>query len=293
MAKAKSIEIIRTIVESMVFRFIGIDIEDNLDGTWTLSTCATYQLHENMQITIDSVLYTVVSVVDNESVKLKGASEPPLEFNIPAPKFFHGTVTQQNLEFSDITDARNKVPFVYLLETFRERENDDNNLIDRVLFGRLFFMTTADNAAWTTDQHYEKAINAMDNLKNGFVWVVNNRLNRSMDKIRERDIIRHPKFGVIGSLGTTKEKKVTQVFADELSGVELECDLGIKRNMDCSDFCLTEAIVCEPVLILDQDGDVFETVPSGGTFDITVFDTIEDDPDLNDESIVEDIVNQL
>lgn len=202
---------------------------DNGDGTITGQTCDTLHARKLGKITIDSIDYTVQSVVNKTSITFIGSLPVALDFTVAAPFYFHGTPIMINEHLSQIVDDRNKLPMVYLLEVFRETfDLDPESSIDRTSDLSIFFMDIADYANWDTDQHYQNAISPMRNLAESFINAVNNA--NGVGKIANYTTINHANFGIY----FTNQGHQTPIFNEKISGVELQITLPFKKDLTCN-----------------------------------------------------------
>jgi len=230
----ETVDIVESLVSQLDFTFIIDSCTDNLDGTYTLATCNTYQLQTlpNCPISIDGSSYVITEVVNNQSITIKGTSKPIVtEFAIPKPFYFHGTAIKTNIELSKI-DTFNKFPMVYLLEVLQDRFFARDEVNERETDLRLFFLAPSKFGEWTTDDHYKGAILPMRNLAYQFIKVLND--SKLINNFAEYTLINRVNFGVY----VTDKGNESRIFNDDLSGVEMRITLPIKRNLNCNN-CLT------------------------------------------------------
>lgn len=223
--KKSTYKVLEEIINSFVYEIKVKQIVDLLDGTFKIFTCNTLYLTENKVITIGVNDYLIKELVCNEYFIVSGPVLPVAEIiTLPPPFFFHGTVIATNEELTEIQFSEDKTPFIYLLETLREKYPNDSE--SAVLFEaniRLCFLTEANFEDWNTQAHHEKAIAPMRNL--AFYLLENN------DNFGEFTLIDRAKFGVyISEKGSQK-----QLFNDNLSGVESEINFIVYKNQACLD----------------------------------------------------------
>jgi hypothetical protein len=227
--------IIKSIIESLTFTQAILSIVDNLDGTFTLGVCKTYHLQPVCSyVSIDSVNYRVVGIVNNESITIKAGAQPPqTEVIISAPKYFNGTRPAVNEELSQINQESDKLPLVYLFEIITETYNNNDELqLERESALRLFFLGPANFESWKTVDHYDNAIIPMTNLALAFIDYLNNN-ECDFQRVDNYSLINHAKFGVF----TDNKGHTNNFFNENLSGVEMRITLPINKSIACSDAC--------------------------------------------------------
>ncbi len=228
-----TINIIKSIVDnidlSIKVKTITIDIAPvgGVDGKFTLTTCNTKWLQpKKFSITIDAIIYTIESVVLNESFTIIGSEEPTIfEFNIYPPKYYHGTIIQTTNELDKILKASDKTPMVYLVEPFKEKKLKIDHANDRIASLRLFFITQAEYGNWLTKDFWTDAIPQMQSLWEEFIESA--AKSKYVGLIEEFETIAHSKLRL-----KTADQKGKDLFNSNFSGVEMEIDLPIV-DMEC------------------------------------------------------------
>lgn len=233
--KKSTVQIVRDIVSQMKFPFTIKSVTDNLDGTYLLATGNTHYLQKgsNSLFEINGFEYEILEVVVNQSVLVKGYEVPiSSKFNLPVPKFFHGTIKQTNTELSEELDMANKCPMVYLLRPFDETiDSMDLNdpLIERESELTLFFLTEANFTDWKTDDFDHEAIEPMWSMANTFIEAVKSSgYVAPLGTYRILDKIKFANYNLNGA------DKI--LFKDNLSGKELNITLPIYASccdVDC------------------------------------------------------------
>lgn len=236
--KKSTVNIVRDLVASMKFPFTIKSVTDEGNGVYLLTTGCTHYLQKgsNTVFVIDGNPYEILEVVINESLKVKGSVMPVAStFNLPSPKFFHGTIKQTNTELSEgsqMTDMANKCPMVYLLRPFDETVDAmdlDDPLIERQAELTLFFLTEADFTNWTTEDFDHECLEPMWSMANTFIETA--KANPGIDKIgtyRLADKIKFANYNINGA------DRI--LFKDNLSGKELNITLPIRSSccdVDC------------------------------------------------------------
>ena len=222
------VKFIESVVNSLDFS-VKINSFAVVGTTTVLNVCYTYHARKGTIITISTVDYTVLSVVNNTSITIEGTPSTPLELTIQRPYYLHGTAMATNNELTKL-DRSIKYPFIYLFEQITERYNSSSgSTIDRDADLRLYFLDNANFQDWTTDEHYEYVIDSMRNLQELFIKTV--KKHKYIGNINEYEVINHVKFGIWTERGHEK-----RVFNDHLSGVELLLTMSLMHEF-CENNC--------------------------------------------------------
>lgn len=225
----RSINDILSGVVSQIAPVIEItNVVDNADGTYTLTVCDVFYIQKCFTVEIQGNNYTVTDIVGKD-ITVSGTILPTTgTFNLYLPYFFHGTVTQTNVELSKQEDAANKTPMVYSLETLRETFFDpDESSLELEAEVRLFFLTQANFQDWETTDYYSDAIAPMKALADEFLKVLTTY--QGIGFIEDRELISHTKFGVF--LNDKGYEKF--LFNDHLSGVEMRITIPVVSTNIC------------------------------------------------------------
>lgn len=207
------------------------NVTDNLDGTVTIDLCNALNLRDELKFTLNSIEYTVLSVLGNSVTYETGVLPISGDYVYPKkPFYFHGTPIATGNELSIIENNTEKLPMVYLLEIIRDEFiNDVNSSIDRETTVRLFFLDEANFEDWDTDGHYSNAIIPQANYAIEFKDFLSQ--HKYIGKLEGNSSLTYrAKFGIsITQNGTQKN-----LFSNHLSGVELELTIPIKKELGCS-----------------------------------------------------------
>lgn len=223
----ETVDIINDLVAGMPIKFVVKQVTDNTTS-YTVATCGTLYLSKGLVIDLGGIKYTVESVVDNESVTLKGPTAPVVGSYLLAPMFFkHGSVLETKKELDLIKDTTKKTPMVYLKRTFSETFNAKTDAVERVANINLFFLTHANFEQWQTADHDKHAIKPMRNMVYSFLEYLER--HPYIGLIDSYTLVDRIKFGVITDIGVDKA-----YWDDKLSGVELAISLPINRNFKCN-----------------------------------------------------------
>lgn len=233
MHRESLIDILKPIVEAMVFpiRIYKNDV-NGID----------YKLHVNnvyhSQIGFEAIIggnpYTIKEV--NYSLNILTVTDEtgttPItvtEFNLYEPYFFHGTPIETGAELMPINDASKKTPMIWVMDGFTDTDDEDaESTTDRISKPRIFFLTQC-NFNKVTNQLHDEYERPMRSLKNSFEKAIKNEW-ALFDTIDWKvDVIAYNKFGVyIQNKGVPDS-----LFADQLSGIEIQPSFNILKNGDC------------------------------------------------------------
>ena len=111
-----------------------------------------------------------------------------------------------------------KYPFIALFEPIEldyEYDNSSPNYGDASLW--MVFMTDANYCDWTTNEHYDNAIDMTNDILHNFLQTVEKRIDNTIGRPTGMQVIPHAKWGLVAkAFGYT-----SNLFADSLSGIEL------------------------------------------------------------------------
>lgn len=220
----QTVDLIANIAASLE-RVVDITSTSVVSGVMTVSTANTYWLNKGSKVTIDATIYEVLGVTYNTSFTITASSIVGATYLLAAPRYIHGKQKKVNSERGGV-DAqmdKDKCPFVWLVEPYKEVKQDWVNIVDRKADLVVIFLDHANYDDWTTNEHYTDVIIPMDSLKvEFFKEVVNSRLFSDLETVTEmRQVI----------FGTKDEKGSTQSILDEtLSGIETRFTLNILKQ---------------------------------------------------------------
>lgn len=205
------------------------NVVDNLDGTYKITVCKKYYLQKCFDITIAGKTYRVEDI-NGLDITIKGNSLPVVgDFSLYKPNFFHGTVTQTNIELNRSTPDDQKVPMIYSLEQMRKSGGSPTESPNEYIAPlRLFVLTQANFEDWTTNDFFEDAIKPMQELADLFFEQI--ETYPGLGIVEDRQITDITKFGTyLDSKGVEK-----MLFNEKLSGVEVLTDLPVLRQYECA-----------------------------------------------------------
>ena len=241
------IDILREAIEQEAIFKIGESsfVGPEADYTYKFTSCEnkTYWLKPCMEIIINPSNSSpqtgkVISIENNNSIIVKFENTLVGTFDsfiIPAPSFVHGTMPMANIE---ISREQCPMPIGYLFELFTQKygkKEDVNNYIAENL--RIFFMDDYPHSnEWITEDHYENVIYPMQNL----AFFVLDNLKNDIKRV-DKDYIENNTYKLINRVKTgvfkgTKGNEKSS-FARNLSGVELNLGIAVKKDNDCCDCC--------------------------------------------------------
>lgn len=221
------------IIESLLNEFTPkakiTTVVDNLNGTYTITLCDTINLREGLSFTLNAVEYTVLSISGNNVTYTTGVAPLKGDYVFPQkPFYFHGTPIATGNELTTIQLSVDKLPMVYLLEVITDSfPLDKSSAIERTTTVRLFFLDEANFSDWDTDNHYALNIVPQANYAVAFKdYLLND--SKSVGLLEgDFDLVYHAKFG----LSATINGKTTNLFSEQLSGVEVVVTIPIRKDI--------------------------------------------------------------
>lgn len=189
----------------------------------TLNVDATFHVRAGMFITVDGNSHKVFSVNVDSQIVVVGVIINPVLFAVAPPFYFHGTPIATNQEISG-AESIDKLPMIYLAESLKEKDLDENSAIARESEVRLFFLDTANFEDWETDDYYSDRLSGLNSLIDQFILSYKKfKLFESFDTVFSR--VNFAKWGVFSNNRGT----LTNIFDDNLTGVELSFTLKLRK----------------------------------------------------------------
>ena len=203
------------------------------DNKQKIETCNTSYLQACKEVVIDNETYAILEVKHNEYIVIDTDTSPMVDsFELPLPSYFHGKAIDTNAELNMFDDKDDITPLVYFTEIYTDRFYPNDELTERTVDIRMFFLTTANYDDWKTDDHYTGSILPMRNLVYNFINVLEK--SKIIGKFSSYyDLTNHAKFGIF-LLRKGAEKRI---FDDNYSGVEFSIRLPILKDMTCEGYC--------------------------------------------------------
>lgn len=222
------IDVISSIV-SKTTAVIPVDsISAVVDGVFTIATTDTAWISLNQTIEIGGDKYRVKNFVCDTSVEFMQVGHVDViagnSFVLPAPTFHNGTYIMVQEEQREISIA-GASPFVWLAEVIKENfpiNNGRPKIVNAPV--RMFILTEADKANWSTADHYSNVIEPMRTL--GFALLKRAILETGVYPLSgDATITSHANAGAVEKNGHPKA-----LFNENLSGVELTFSLPYNPN---------------------------------------------------------------
>lgn len=227
-------DILESVLDNMSRSINVLSVVDNLDGSYTLSTCNVKYLQKGFTQIIDEVEYVISDVnYDDNEITIVGSVSPPTGiFEAYAFKYYHGTITQTNNELGRVTNVSDKTPMIYLLERFSEEFNGDTLLAhERTADVRLFFLTQANYEDWVTNDYYEQSLRATRNLLDLFLHTL------SSDPKFLRQFAYKTTSNTRFGFESSEKGYVVNYFGDNLAGIECQFSFKIGFDLSCLEIC--------------------------------------------------------
>ena len=222
-----TVDFIEDIVDSMLPTITIDSVVDNGDGTQTLTTCDTYWIRKYLDITINSVEYSVLSFVKDVSITISSTTlVTSTSFVLNAPYYFHGSPMQVNNEFLIKKNEANKYPLVYLVESLTDNHYDELDGKDKDMNLRIFFLDSFANKNDEVDAHYTNVIVPLNASLDYFVELLK---SNSTTLPFSYDVTNRVKVGVY----STNQGNTSQIFEDPLDGVEFVATVTTLKSTNC------------------------------------------------------------
>lgn len=222
-----TVDYIETIVSRMTPTITIDSVVDNLDGTQTLNVCDTYWIRKYLTLTIDGIEYDVTSFVKDTSITIPNTTLVTVDsFILQAPYYFHGSPMQVNSEFIIQKNEANKYPLIYLVEALTDNYYDELDSREKDTNLRIFFLDSFTNKDDEVDAHYTNVIVPLNASLNYFVEQLK---EDSYTLPFSYDVTNRVKVGIY----TTNQGNTSQIFDDELDGVEFVSNVTLLKGYEC------------------------------------------------------------
>ncbi len=237
--EVSTVDILEGLVANTARKIKIKSVEVLPEGLFKLEVDNVYFLIPVCTYEIDGNNYKVIEIDGCNSVTVKGKKgsepEPPsgIEFDLPAPFFWHGTVRLTSAEWDQVKKENKIFPAVYALEPILDKfDNDPVSLFDRVSSFTLFAITTVDKNDWFTDEHYLNAINPLRRWIKEFKGELE-KPNSGIGKFDSFDIINRANLGVLKK----NQGNTANLTNYQVSGCEFSASLPIKIDLSCKFAC--------------------------------------------------------
>lgn len=235
---AHTVDIVEQIINEMDFT-LQILTNSNDGSNTTITVCKMFHSRAGLVINDTVADFKILSVdYETNTIVIKGL--PLGTMTLQPPFYFHGVPYKVNDKLSHISNTRNKLPMIYLMEIVRDRViTDELSSIAKESSVKLFFLDEANFAEWDTDQHYSLAITPMNNLLETFIEQLDDTTLIDKDLIQDYLAIPHANFGGMprGSGLNNESGHIQSVFNEHTSGMQLDITLPILAGTDCSGIC--------------------------------------------------------
>lgn len=276
-----SIDLIRDFVAGLQFPVVIDTVVDQGGGVYLLTCDNLYHAQATFKITIGGKVYTIVSVEDEFTMTVKGATAPAAgaTFNMYPPFFFHGTPLAVGEAISQEARERNNTPMIWMLQNYTEHEfKDPQSAIEKEITCRLYFLTQGGDGQYGSPRSHDECVKPMLRLKDYFIAVAQQTAGLFQMVDFENDVETFNKFGVyIADRGMDKNW-----FSKNLSGVLLEATWKLFRNGNCQVIGKPVSEPCDPVRVMNSNNTFDETYPAGSL--VTLDDVEHIDSDGTPES---------
>ena len=175
--------------------------------------------------------HTVTEIMDNAYVK----TDPVFTGDVltaPSITVLHGSPASTNNEYLGLEQvSRDKLPLIWLLESYDYEEMPLDSSILAKFEARMFFMDLTYEELWINDEHNDLAIKPMENLQVAFRNVIEN--NYSFKRLQSYRVKVRPRFGVdVTDRGSDKK-----IINEDLSGVEVNMTIELYDLSICNSNC--------------------------------------------------------
>jgi len=225
------VDIVETLVSRLTFTEEILEAVDNLDGTWTVTLCDIHNLRPCSEFSIEGVDYEVQTIGPGETVTFASTNtiQKGESLTVPAPKYYHGTLQDVNIQLSKEDSVQAMTPMVFLVEHITEDVNfDRTESIGRTAPINLLFLDRCEFEEWNNDERYEYSVTPMYNLEQDFEQVLYNEGGIRDQAITTASVTYHSKFGEVIRVGNKNLE-----FPYETGGVGLRVTLQIDKKGIC------------------------------------------------------------
>ena len=268
------IKILKDVIDSVTLT-VTIDSVSSLGGgSYKVFTKETYYLRTLKKVTISSVDYQITGFSINEFITVKALSgDIPVtasSFTIDQPLFVWGNPQMVSAEL--VKRVQNKTaiwPYIWVVEISNEDFNlDPSSAVKSTPSFNMFFLDSSDKQNWTISEHYDNAIYTLNNYLDTFVQILKSRRDLFDTDSINFNKVNHVNFGDY----IVDEGMRELILNDEVTGIQVKIDVPLTIGT-CKDTVITPNCTAGTVTI-NGTSLTFGSVPSGGTLDIDVKNTV-------------------
>ena len=205
----------------------------SVGNVWTLNVDDAYFAQKGFTISIGGNNYTIVSVEGKcwgDILTVTGNHTITLQtFYLYTPYFFFGTLVDGGIQLSQVANANQKTPMIFLRvdDTLDETYHDDPaDAHERISKCKLYFLSQGDNSLLNPDAltYY---VEPMKRLLEIFVQAMNDTIAIFEIWNEDYDVTLYAKFGVYSG-----GKQPVKIWDEELSGCGMDIKFKILRTQD-------------------------------------------------------------
>jgi len=268
------IKILKDVIDSVALT-VTIDSVSSLGGgSYKVFTKETYYLRTLKKVTISSVDYQITGFSINEFITVKALSgDVPVtasSFTIDQPLFVWGNPQMVSAEL--VKRVQNKTaiwPYIWVVEISNADFNlDPSSEVKSTPTFNMFFLDSSDKQNWTISEHYDNAIYTLNNYLDTFVQILKSRRDLFDTDSINFNKVNHVNFGDY----IVDEGMKELILNDEVTGIQVKIDVPLTIGT-CKDTVITPNCTAGTVTI-NGTSLTFGSVPSGGTLDIDVKNTL-------------------
>lgn len=230
-----TVAIINDLVSRLEFTGTISSIDASNPTSVIIFSCNTGHVAPGDFVKINGADYKVISVDVNVSFTIASDPSPATEFVVPAPKFFHGTPLQVETILSNISDYRDKLPMVYLVEPYSETNYADRTKkIDRDFRGTLLFVMAEESLDDTVEESYPKFVEPLDNLIDSFVNLLT--FDAQIENFDTYETTNRVNVGMwVSKDGRRSPMKdnIKKLFDERITAIEMIPSFSIKKDYRC------------------------------------------------------------
>ena len=212
---------------------ITVTPDVDIDGTniQVLDVCDSLYAQETFEVVIQANTYVIKYRLDQQLIINDGAAPVvPGDFDLYLPHLVSGTPIKTDTELKPEASNLEKMPLIWLMETYSETFRAYEDSIERDSQVKLYFLSSCNKKEWTFAQLKEKTVRPMRRLAELFEDAMEES-GRFCTEDFQPKYTNYSNFGVyITNKGAEKS-----LMADNLSGVEMDGTLQPYKRDECED----------------------------------------------------------